>query len=314
MKILITGGGGYKGSVLVEKLLAIKKIKQISVIDTFWFGNYLKKNKKLKIQKKNIIDITTKDLNGVNTIIHLAEIANDPASELNPKLTWENSCLGMRKVCEIAKTCKVKKIIYASSGSVYGVKNEKKVTEKLSLEPISDYNKTKMVTERILLSYKKSFKVFIIRPGTVYGYSPRMRLDLTLNILTFKALKFNKIDIFGGAQIRPMIHIDDITDMYKFFLLNNVKEGIYNASNENISILSLAKIIKDKVNNKIKLNILKSNDPRSYRLDNNKVKKAGFIFKKNINDGINDIIYLFKNNKIKDKPTSYSINYIKKLK
>ena len=194
------------------------------------------------------------------------------------------------------------------------IENEKKVTEKLSLEPISDYNKTKMVTERILLSYKKSFKVFIIRPGTVYGYSPRMRLDLTLNILTFKALKFNKIDIFGGAQIRPMIHIDDITDMYKFFLLNNVKDGIYNASNENISILSLAKIIKDKVNNKIKLNILKSNDPRSYRLDNNKVKKAGFIFKKNINDGINDIIYLFKNNKIKDKPTSYSINYIKKLK
>ena len=195
MNILITGGGGYKGLVLVDKLLKIKKIKKIVIIDTFWFGNYLKKNIKLKILKKNIINITKSDLHGINTIIHLAEIANDPASELKPKLTWENSCLGMRKLCELAKSCKIKKIIYASSGSVYGIKKEKRVNEKLSLEPISDYNKTKMVTERILLSYNKFFKIFIVRPGTVYGFSPRMRLDLTLNILTFNALKYLKLNV-----------------------------------------------------------------------------------------------------------------------
>lgn len=314
MKILITGGGGYKGLVLVDKLLKIKKIKEIRVLDTFWFGNYLKKNKKIRLLKKKVLDIQAKDLHDINTIIHLAEIANDPASELNPKLTWENSCLGMRKLCEIAKISKVKKIIYASSGSVYGVKKEKKVTEDLSLEPISDYNKTKMVTERILLSYKKFFKIFIVRPGTVYGFSPRMRLDLTLNILTFNALKYKKIDIFGGSQIRPMIHIEDIANLYKFLLLNKVKEGIYNASNDNISIINLAKIIINKINHQVKLNILRSNDPRSYRLDNNKIKKVGFVFKKNISDGINDIIQLYNKGKIKDKPSYYSINFIKKLK
>lgn len=314
MKILITGGGGYKGLVLVDKLLKIKKIKKIVIIDTFWFGNYLKKNNKLKILKKNIININKNDLNGINSIIHLAEIANDPASELKPKLTWENSCLGMRKLCELAKSCKIKKIIYASSGSVYGVKKEKRVNEKLSLEPISDYNKTKMVTERILLSYNKFFKIFIVRPGTVYGFSPRMRLDLTLNILTFNALKFKKINVFGGSQIRPMIHIDDITDIYKFLLIKNVEEGIYNAASENISIIKLAKIIKNKINKNIKIKIFKSNDPRSYRLDNTKIKKAGYIFQKDISDGIKEIIKLYAMNKIKNKASSYSINFIKKLK
>ena len=125
MKILVTGGGGYKGSVLVKKLLNYKKITQIIVVDTFWFGNFLKKNKKIKILKKNILDIIPAEIKGVNTIIHLGEIANDPASELNSKLTWENSCLGMRHLCEISKKYKIKKFIYASSGSVYGIKKKK---------------------------------------------------------------------------------------------------------------------------------------------------------------------------------------------
>ena len=264
--------------------------------------------------KKNILDIIPAEIKGVNTIIHLGEIANDPASELNSKLTWENSCLGMRHLCEISKKYKIKKFIYASSGSVYGIKKEKKVTEKLSLNPISDYNKTKMVTERILMSYKKYFKIFIIRPGTVYGFSPRMRLDLTLNILTFNALKNKKMDIFGGKQIRPLIHIDDITNLYMFILKKNIKEGIYNASNENISIINLAKIIQNKINKRIKLKIHKSNDPRSYRLDNTKIKKTGFKFKKKIIDGIEDILHFYNKNMIKDKPSCYSINWVKKIK
>ena len=171
-----------------------------------------------------------------------------------------------------------------------------------------------MVTERILLSYKKYFKVFIIRPGTVYGYSPRMRLDLTLNILTFNALKFNKIDIYGGKQIRPLIHIEDITNLYIHILLKNVNEGIYNASKENISIIDLAKKIKKKIGKKIKLKILQSNDPRSYRLDNSKIRKTGFIFEKNVTDGIEDIIRFTKQKKIISKPSCYSINWIKKTK
>ena len=140
-----------------------------------------------------------------------------------------------------------------------------------------------------------------------------MRLDLTLNILTFNALKFKKINVFGGSQIRPMIHIDDITDIYKFLLIKNVEEGIYNAASENISIIKLAKIIKNKINKKL-LKFLKSNDPRSYRLDNTKIKKAGYIFQKDISDGIKEIIKLYAMNKIKNKASSYSINFIKKLK
>ena len=312
MKILITGGGGYKGTILVNKLIQSKKIKQIIVVDTFWFGNYLKSNKKLKIIKKNILDINIKDIKGVDNIIHLAAIANDPASDLNVKLTWEYSCLGTMRLCEIAKKLKIKKFIYASSGSVYGIKKERKVNENLDLKPISDYNKTKMITEKMLLSYSKFFKIFIIRPGTVYGYSPRMRLDLTLNILTFSALKNSEIKVFGGKQIRPMIHIDDITGIYLYILFNSVKDGIYNASNVNISIYKLALLIKKIVGKKIKIKVQKSNDPRSYRLNSEKILKAGYSFKKNIIDGIKEIKLNYEKGLIKNEKKNYSINWIKK--
>ena len=145
--------------MLVNKLLSNKKIKKIIVVDTFWFGNFLKKNNKIKILKKNIFyNLKSEEVKNVDSIIHLGEIANDPASELRPKLTWENSCLGMRNLCEISKKNKIKKFIYASSGSVYGIKKEKKVNELLELNPISDYNKTKMVTERILQVIKNILK------------------------------------------------------------------------------------------------------------------------------------------------------------
>ncbi len=312
MKVLVTGGGGYKGSILVNKLLSLKKIQKVVVIDTFWFGNHLKLNKKLKIIKKNILDINIKDLKDIDHIIHLAAIANDPASDLNVKLTWEYSCLGTMKLCELAKKIKIKKFIFASSGSVYGIKKEKEVTEKLDLKPISDYNKTKMITEKMLLSYKNFFKIFIIRPGTVYGYSPRMRLDLTLNILTFSALKYNKIQVFGGKQIRPMIHIDDITDIYLHFLLKKVTEGVYNAANINISIYNLSLKIKKLVGKKVNIKVKKSNDPRSYRLNSDKILKTGFKFKKNILDGIKEIEYFYNKRLIKNEKKNYSINWIKK--
>ena len=150
-KILVTGGSGYVGSVLVPKLLKLNF--KVIVLDTLWFGINLKKHKNLRIIKKDVRDISAKDLKGVKIIYHLASIANDPMGALNPELTWEISCLGTMKLLEVALNCKVKKIIYASSSSVYGIKKEKKVIENLSLEPISIYNKAKMIAERILLSY-----------------------------------------------------------------------------------------------------------------------------------------------------------------
>ena len=200
-KIFITGGCGHVGTVLVKKLL--EKNYFVHVMDTMWFGNYLKKNKNLLVSKKNIRELEDINLRGYSSIIHLASIANDPCSDLNPKLSWETSPLASQIIMELALKYKVKQFIYASSGSVYGIKKEKKVTEELLPKPISDYNKAKMVTERLLLSYKNRINLSIIRPGTVCGYSPRMRFDTIVNLLTLQSLMHNRLIIEGGNKLDP---------------------------------------------------------------------------------------------------------------
>ena len=260
MKILVTGGCGYKGSVLIPKLL--KKKHQVISVDTQWFGNYLPKHKNLKNIKLNVNEIEKISLKGVNTIIHLASIANDPMAELNKNTSWETSALGTFNLLNHAVKNKVKRIIYASSGSVYGVKPNLKVHENLSLNPISLYNKVKMITERVLLSYNKKIEVFIVRPATVCGYSPRMRFDISVNALTIDALKNKEISVYGGDQIRPNIHIDDMVRVYDFFIKNNPPNGIYNAGFENVSIMEIAKYISSKTNANLDVSI--SNDLKSY--------------------------------------------------
>ena len=191
MKIIVTGGCGYVGSVLVNKLIQKHYVK---VIDNQWFGNFLPKNKNLEIEKLDIRDISDKlDLKGYDSIIHLANIANDPSVDLDPTLSWEVNVLSAKKLIEVCIKNKIKKFIYASSGSVYGIKNEKNVTEDLDLVPISTYNKTKMICERVFLSYKNDIDVLIARPATVCGYSPRMRFDVSVNLLTLQALKKRKL-------------------------------------------------------------------------------------------------------------------------
>jgi nucleoside-diphosphate-sugar epimerase len=311
MTILVTGGGGYIGTLLVKEL--VKLNKKIRVIDTFWFGNYIKKNKNLEIVKKDILNCNDEDFKNIKTVIHLASVANDPASNLDPKLTWEISCLGTMKLCELSKKNKIKKFIFASSGSVYGIKKEKKVHEDLKLIPISDYNKTKMIAERVIESYKNYFKFYFIRPGTVYGYSPRMRLDLMINILTFQALTKNKITVYGGKQIRPYIHIQDMVNVYLFMLKKSLPSGAYNASAGNLSASDTANEIK-KIIRDCKINIKKSNDPRSYRLSNEKLLSAGFKFKINLKEGISNFIENYQNGKIRNNKNAYSINFINKIK
>lgn len=216
MKILITGGSGYIGSNLIPRLLA-KKHKVINV-DTQWFGHYLKDSQNLKNYKMNYSKIDKIKDKNIDVVIHLASIANDPMAEIDKNLSWETSALNTYKLLEFMKYRKIKKILYASSGSVYGIKKERKVTETSKLEPISLYNKVKMITERIILSYKDEIIPFIIRPSTVCGFSPRMRLDLTVNILTYSALKNKIINVYGGKQIRPNIHIDDMCRVYEFLV------------------------------------------------------------------------------------------------
>ena len=312
MNILVTGGSGYVGSLLVPKLLSLKH--NVLVIDTFWFGDYLKDHKNLKKIKKNILEIKNKDLKNIDAVIHLAGVANDTASNLIPKLTWEITCLGTKILCDACKENNIKFFIYASSSSVYGVKKEKKVHENLNCEPISDYNKTKLVTEKIIDSYKKYFKNFIIRPATLYGESPKMRLDLTINILTKQAAINKVITVHGGNQFRPYLHVNDMVDLYIFLLRNfkKVEQGVYNASSGNMTVLDKAKLIS-KIDKKIKLKIVKINDIRSYRVDSSKLMKVGFKPKEKLEDAILRLYFQYKKNKIKNKPQFYSIYWINKL-
>lgn len=310
MNILVTGGAGYIGTLLTKKLLNLNH--KVIVLDTFWFGNHLPNHKNLRIIKKDILNIKERDLGKIDVVYHLASVANDAASMLDTKLTWEISCQGTLNLCNICKKLKVKKFIFASSGSVYGIKKEKRVTENLSLKPISDYNKTKMIAEKVIESFSPFFKIYLVRPGTVFGYSPRMRLDLMINILTFHALQKKKITVFGGSQTRPFIHIQDMTDLYLHFLNKNLRSGIYNASSGNLTANKTATEIKKLINCKIIKK--KSNDPRSYRLSSEKIKKTGFKFNWDLKKGVLELIEKFNEKKILNKKEYYSINWLKKYK
>ena len=311
MKILVTGGCGYVGSVMIPKLL--NDGHTIINIDTRWFGNYLPKHKKLNNIKLNLSDIEKLKLKNIDCCIHLASIANDPMAELDKNLSWETSALNSYKLMEYLKKIKVKRIIYASSGSVYGISKKTKVTEQTPLKPISLYNKVKMVTERLILSYSNNIEVFIIRPATVCGYSPRMRLDVSVNILTFSALKNKLIKVYGGTQTRPNIHIDDMCEVYKFLLNVNKKHcGIYNAGFENKSILEIAKLVSKLIPSKIKI-YKNYSDPRSYRLDSSKLLKIGFKPKKNIIYAIKEISKKYKLGQLKKEKNFYSLKWLKKI-
>jgi nucleoside-diphosphate-sugar epimerase len=309
MNLLITGGCGYVGSELIKSLL--KSNHKIINVDTQWFGNYLPGNKNLKNIKKDIRNIPDRLFKNIDIVIHLANIANDPAVELNPVLSWEVNVLASMKLINQSIKHDVKKFIYASSGSVYGIKKEKKVTENLELIPVSIYNKTKMISERVLISFRDKIIINCIRPATVCGLSARMRFDLTVNLLTLQALKNKKITIFNGNQIRPNIHIKDMVRVYEFFIKKNISSGFYNAGFENLKIKNIAQKIKDKI--KVNVIKLKSNDLRSYRQDSTKLIGLGFKRKFSVENAIDEIINAYNSNKIKDKKNNYTVQWMKKL-
>jgi len=307
-KILVTGATGYKGSVLVPKLLS--KGYQVVAFDMQWFGNQLPEHENLTVIKGDVIDTPSIPLNGIDAIIHLASIANDPCGDLDPKLTWETSALATMQLADRAKREGIKHFVYASSGSVYGVKDEDSVTEELTLEPLSEYNKTKMVSERVLMSYSEDMTVQIVRPATVCGLSPRMRLDVAVNMLTMQALKNGKITVFGGEQARPNIHIDDITDLYVFLLDNPQVTGIYNAGFENITVGEIAEIIKEKIDAEVITTA--SNDPRSYRVNSDKLLATGFKPKKNVSIAIEEMIVAYNQGLLVDQDKWYNLKWMQK--
>ena len=310
MRILVTGGCGYKGTVLIDNLL--KNGHEVTAIDSQWFGNYLKKHKNLKNIKLDIRNTDQIPVKGHDSIIHLANVANDPAVELNPTLSWEINVLAGQQLIEKARREEVSQFIFASSGSVYGVKDEPKVTEDLELLPISVYNKTKMVAERVFLSYREYMQIHCIRPATVCGFSPRMRLDVSVNMFAFQALKNREITVFGGDQVRPNVHIKDMVEIYNHFINNpEINSGCYNAGFENISIRKIAEMIAEIIPSKI--SITKSNDPRSYRQDSTKLLNTGFQPKYGVKDAIKEISEIYKNGSLPFEDNCYTVKWMKKL-
>jgi len=308
--ILVTGGCGYVGTVLTKLLL--DEGHKVSVYDSQWFGNFLKPNSNLKLIKGDIRGIEDVNLKDIEIIIHLANIANDPSVELNPGLSWEVNVLAGQQLIDKAVKANVKQFIYASSGSVYGIKDEKDVTEDLSLVPISVYNKTKMVAERVFLSYSDNIKVKCIRPATVCGWSPRMRLDVSVNMLTMQALKNQVVTVFGGNQTRPNIHILDMARVYKHFIDNpQIPDGCYNAGFENISIIDIAEMITNEIPAEIV--VTESNDPRSYRQNSDKLLQTGFIKKYSIIDAVKELRKKYELGKLVDQDHYYTVKWMKHL-
>jgi nucleoside-diphosphate-sugar epimerase len=307
MKILVTGGCGYVGTRLTEVLLA-RTDHEVTVLDTQWFGNYLPPRPRLAMLALDVRRIDEVDLSPYDTVFHLAGIANDPSAELNPYASWEVNVLATMRLVDRAARQGVRQFVFPSSGAVYGVRSEDRVTEDLDLVPISDYNKTKMVAERVILSYGDSLITTIFRPATVCGYSPRMRLDLTVNLLTMQALTRGMMTVLGGSQVRPNIHIDDLVDLY-LFALDRRLAGVYNAAFENLTVLEIATCIAEHVPAEVQMR--PSNDPRSYRLCSDRLSATGFAPRKNVAAAIRELAAAYREGRLKDEPNWHNVTWMK---
>lgn len=317
--ILVIGGAGYVGSVLVPKL--IEKGYLVTVFDLFIYGkDTLDENKNLKLVNGDIRDVESikKYVESADAIIHLACISNDPSFELNPKLGKSINLDSFEPLVKLSSKLNVKRFIYASSSSVYGIKEEKNVDETLSLEPLTDYSKFKVQCEKILQSYtSEKFETVIVRPATVCGYSRRQRLDVVVNILTNLAINKRKIKVLGGDQLRPNIHINDMANIY-IKLLEAKKElvngEIFNAGYDNFTVKQIALTVKEVIGKDIEIETEETNDNRSYHISSNKIyDKLNFTPKYTIKNAINDLKIAFELNKLPNSLSESKYFNIKKM-
>jgi nucleoside-diphosphate-sugar epimerase len=301
-KIFITGGAGYVGSKLVPKLLELGY--EVTVLDLMIYGEeVLPKHEKLKKIKGDIrdLDLLEKNLPGHQYLIHLACISNDPSFELNPTLGKSINLDAFEPMVKMSVKSGINGFIYASSSSVYGIKKEKNVTEDMKLEPLTDYSKFKGDCEKILNTYKSdSFITTTIRPSTVCGYAKRQRLDLVVNILSNHAFYNREIKVFGGDQLRPNVHIDDMVNSYLAVLTADTKVingEIFNVGFKNQTVNELAADVKEIIGDDVKIINTKSNDNRSYHVSSEKIKKVlGFKTKYTVKNAVSDLKYAFENN------------------
>jgi len=298
-RVFITGGAGYVGAVMVPHLL--ENGYEVTVLDLMIYGEHvLQRHDNLNAVKGDIRDqdLLKKLISGHDAVIHLACISNDPSFEMNPELGKSINLDAFRPLVEISKNSNVKRFFYASSSSVYGIKEEPNVHEEMELEPLTDYSIFKADCEKILAEYQSNdFTTATIRPATVCGYSPRQRLDVVVNILTNLAYHKREISIFGGDQLRPNIHIADMVEAY-MVLLRAPKEKIagqiFNAGYENQSVKDIAEIVKNTVGSDVKLITTPTDDNRSYHISSNKIKtELGFVAKHTIKDAVEGLCEAF---------------------
>lgn len=323
--VLVTGGAGYVGSVLVPKLIAAGY--RVRVLDLYLYGHHVldavKDNPNLEQIKGDIRDkaLLERIIPGCDVVIHLACISNDPSFELNPELGKSINYDAFFPLVDVSRDSGVRRFIYASSSSVYGIKETENVTEDLPLEPLTDYSKYKALCEEALLQKgAPGFVTLILRPSTVCGYSPRLRLDLTVNILTSHAVNNRKITVFGGQQMRPNIHIEDMVDAYLRSLEwpeEAIGGKIYNVGYDNYRVSEIAEMVRGVVGSDVQIVTTPTDDLRSYHVSSEKIKRElNFAARHTVQDAVRDLAEAFRAGKIPNAMTDdryYNIKRMQKI-
>src|SRR5579872_1501048 len=327
--VLVTGGAGYVGAMLVPKLLA--RGHHVTVLDTYYFGreplSALRGAAGLREIEADIRDrdAVRRAVSGCDSVIHLACISNDPSFELDPQLAKSINYDAFEPLIVASRRAGVRRFVFVSSSSVYGVSEAERVTEDHPLRSLTDYSKYKALCEPIVLAAQNSdFTTLVLRPATVCGFSTRMRFDLSVNILTNHAVNKRKITVFGGTQTRPNIHIEDITDLYADVLDmpdEKIAGEIFNAGYQNHTLARLAEIVKDVVERElpelapIAIETTPTNDNRSYRVDSEKIARVlGFRPRRTIEDAVSDLCAAFRAKRFPygiDDPRYYNVQLMK---
>lgn len=294
MRILLSGASGYVGSALLPKLLTAGHT--VYPVDLQWF-------RRADYEPRDVRSLV--DLDGIECVIHLAAISNDPSVSYYPRRSWETTVLATQQLAQMASKTGCR-FIYASSVSVYGA-DRGLVTEDMDVHPLSDYNKTKMCAERVLLSYP-DLRAQIIRPATICGLSPRMRLDLTVNMFTMQALTHGVMNVHGGQQYRPSIHIDDMTDLYVWMVEHPEVHGIFNAGFENHKLIEIAENVRKYIGD-VQIDITQQRDARSYQVNSDKLLRF-YKPKKTVMDAIAEICWAFDNGDLKNDPRWVNLTYM----
>jgi len=310
--IFVTGAGGYVGSLLIPALL--EEGYKVRAHDIYWYGldvfDAVKDNPNLTMIEGDLrdADLLKKTIPGSDAVIHLACISNDPSYDLDPALAKSINYDAFLPLVDISKEAGVQRFMYASSSSVYGIKVGVEVTEDLPLEPLTDYSKYKAMCEEYLnAAADDNFIATTIRPSTVCGYAPRLRLDLTVNILTNHAINNGKITVFGGQQQRPNLHIKDMVAVYLFMLKQDtakIQKKIYNVGYENFKVMEIAEKVKKTLDTDVEIVVTPTDDNRSYHVNSDKIKnELGFVPQHTIEDAILELKEAFDKGLIPDSMT-----------